>query len=101
MSIPGEGETHGKSREQAEPYGTAEARLGRSTGKIFSLRLKITLTFLIAGAIVSGMLSYTVYRILDANLLRQMQARVLDLAQLGARLCRQRRPGAAGERARD
>ena len=53
---------------------------------IFSLRLKITLTFLIVGAIVSGMLSFTVYRILDASLLRQVQARVLDLAQLGARL---------------
>ena len=58
---------------------------GRREG-IFSLRLKITLTFLMVGAIVSGMLSYTVYRILDTSLLRQVQARVLDLAQLGARL---------------
>ena len=52
----------------------------------FSLRLKITVTFLIVSAIVSGLLSYTVYRILNESLLRQVQARVLDLAQLGARM---------------
>ena len=50
---------------------------------IFSLRLKIILTFLLVGSIVSGLLSYSVYRILDAGLLRQMQGRVLDLAKLG------------------
>jgi len=49
----------------------------------FSLRLKIILTFLLVGSIVSGLLSYSVYRILDAGLLRQMQGRVLDLAKLG------------------
>jgi len=52
----------------------------------FSLRLKIILTFLLVGSIVSGLLSYSVYRILDAGLLRQMQGRVLDLAKLGARI---------------
>jgi class 3 adenylate cyclase/HAMP domain-containing protein len=52
----------------------------------FSLRLKIILTFLLVGSIVSGLLSYSVYRILDAGLLRQMQGRVLDLAKLGTRL---------------
>ena len=53
---------------------------------VFSLRAKIILTFLVVGSIVSGLLSYGVYRVLDAGLLRQMQGRVLDLAQLGTRL---------------
>ncbi len=52
----------------------------------FSLRLKIILTFLLVGTIVSGLLSFSVYRILDAGLLRQMQGRVQDLAKLGAQL---------------
>ena len=52
----------------------------------FSLRLKIILTFLLVGSAVSGLLSFSVYRILDAGLLRQMQGRVQDLAKLGARL---------------
>ncbi len=50
----------------------------------FSLRVKIILTFLIVGAVVTGGLSFAVYRILDAGLLRQMQGRVLDLVQLAA-----------------
>jgi class 3 adenylate cyclase/HAMP domain-containing protein len=53
---------------------------------VFSLRSKIILTFLVVGSIVSGLLSYGVYRILDAGLLRQMQGRVLDLARLGTRV---------------
>ena len=52
----------------------------------FSLRLKIILTFLFVGSVVSGLLSFSVYRILDAGLLRQMQGRVQDLAKLGAQL---------------
>jgi class 3 adenylate cyclase len=62
-----------------------DAAAGGRRGVSFSLRLKITLTFLLVNALVSGLLSYTVYRILNESLLRQMQARVLDLAQLGAR----------------
>jgi class 3 adenylate cyclase/HAMP domain-containing protein len=61
------------------------SRAGRAKVR-FSLRLKIILTFLLVGSIVSGLLSYSVYRILDAGLLRQMQGRVLDLAKLGTRL---------------
>jgi class 3 adenylate cyclase len=52
----------------------------------FSLRLKITLTFLLVSAVVSGLLSFTVYRILNDGLLRQMQSRVLALSQVGAKL---------------
>lgn len=52
----------------------------------FGLRLKITVAFLLVGLLMSGMLSYTVYRILDASLLRQVQNRVLDLAQLACDL---------------
>jgi class 3 adenylate cyclase len=52
----------------------------------FGLRLKITFTFLIVGAVVSGALAWTMYRILNQGLLSQVQTRVLDLAQLGARL---------------
>ena len=52
----------------------------------FSLRLKITLTFLVVSAVVSGLLSFTVYRILNDSLLKQMQSRVLGLSQLGAKL---------------
>jgi class 3 adenylate cyclase len=51
-----------------------------------SLRLKITLTFLLVGILLSGTLSFTVYRILDDGLLRQVQARVLDMTELGAGL---------------
>ncbi len=53
-------------------------------GRGFSLRLKITLTFLLAGTILSGMLSYAMYRILDSALLGQVQEHVLDLARLGS-----------------
>ena len=49
-----------------------------------SLRLRITLTFLLAGGLLSAILSYTAYRIIDASLLSQAQARVLDLAKLAA-----------------
>ncbi|HVP17445.1 MAG TPA: adenylate/guanylate cyclase domain-containing protein [Spirochaetia bacterium] len=49
----------------------------------FSLRLKIILTFLIVGMAVSALLSFSVYRILNDGLLRQMQGRVLDLATIG------------------
>ena len=63
--------------------GGARARKARLN---FSLRLKIILTFLLVGTVVSGLLSFSVYRILDAGLLRQMQGRVQDLARLGAQL---------------
>jgi class 3 adenylate cyclase len=63
-----------------------DAGAGGRSRRHFSLRLKITLTFLIVSAIVSGLLSFTVYRILERSLLRQVQSRVLDLSQLGARL---------------
>jgi class 3 adenylate cyclase len=52
----------------------------------FGLRVKITLTFLIVGAVVSGFLAWSMYRILNQGLLSQVQTRVLDLAQLGSRL---------------
>jgi len=52
----------------------------------FGLRLKITLTFLVVGAVVSGILAWSMYRILNEGLLSQVQTRVLDLAQLGSRL---------------
>ena len=52
----------------------------------FGLRVKITLTFLIVGAVVSGALAWSMYRILNQGLLSQVQTRVLDLAQLGSRL---------------
>jgi class 3 adenylate cyclase/HAMP domain-containing protein len=52
----------------------------------FGLRVKITLTFLVVGAVVSGVLAWTMYRILNQGLLSQVQTRVLDLAQLGGRL---------------
>ncbi|HUJ75244.1 MAG TPA: hypothetical protein VL359_10315, partial [bacterium] len=54
--------------------------------RIFSLRLKITLTFLVVGFAVTALLSYSVYRVLDAGLLSQMQGRVLDLARLGSQM---------------
>ncbi|MGA2975506.1 MAG: adenylate/guanylate cyclase domain-containing protein [Spirochaetia bacterium] len=53
---------------------------------VFGLRLKITLTFLLAGSVLSGLLAYTVFRILEMSLLNQMQARVLDLARMGSTL---------------
>jgi class 3 adenylate cyclase/HAMP domain-containing protein len=62
---------------------------GTENGKIqilrvnFSLRLKIILTFLLVGSAVSALLSFGVYRILNAGLLNQMQGRVLDLARIG------------------
>ncbi|MGA2762564.1 MAG: adenylate/guanylate cyclase domain-containing protein [Spirochaetia bacterium] len=49
----------------------------------FSLRLKIILTFLLVGSAVSALLSLSVYQILNAGLLRQMQGRVLDLVRIG------------------
>lgn len=52
----------------------------------FSLRLKIILTFLLVGSAVSGLLSFSVYRILNDGLLRQMQGRVQDLARIGTGL---------------
>jgi len=52
----------------------------------FSLRAKLILTFLAVSAAVAGLLSYGVYRILDAGLLKQMQGRVLDLAVLGSQM---------------
>lgn len=52
----------------------------------FGLRVKITVTFLIVGAAVSGVLAWTMYRVLNQGLLSQVQTRVLDLAQLGGRL---------------
>ncbi|HVO38307.1 MAG TPA: adenylate/guanylate cyclase domain-containing protein [Spirochaetia bacterium] len=59
---------------------TAVVRVG------FSLRLKIIFTFLAVGAAVSGLLSYSVFHILNDSLLKQVQARVLDLARLGTRV---------------
>jgi class 3 adenylate cyclase/HAMP domain-containing protein len=52
----------------------------------FGLRVKITFTFLIVGAVVSGVLAWTMYRILNQGLLSQVQTRVLDLVQLGGRV---------------
>ncbi len=52
----------------------------------FGLRVKITLTFLIVGALVSGVLAVAMFRILNTGLLNQVQTRVLDLAELGSRL---------------
>jgi class 3 adenylate cyclase len=52
----------------------------------FSLRLKLILTFLAVSAAVAGLLSYAVYRVLDAGLLKQMQGRVLDLAVMGSQM---------------
>ncbi len=52
----------------------------------FSLRLKIILTFLLVGSAVSALLSFSVYRILNDGLLRQMQGRVQDLARMGTGL---------------
>ena len=66
--------------EKSDRSGPLVVRVG------FSLRLKIILTFLLVGSAVSGLLSFSVYRILNDSLLRQMQARVLDLARLGANL---------------
>jgi class 3 adenylate cyclase/HAMP domain-containing protein len=63
---------------------SVEKNRAKKVRVVFSLRLKIILTFLLVGSIVSGLLSYSVYRILDAGLLRQMQGRVLDLAKVGA-----------------
>ncbi len=39
----------------------------------FGLRVKITLTFLIVGAVVSGVLAWSMYRILNQGLLSQVQ----------------------------
>jgi class 3 adenylate cyclase/HAMP domain-containing protein len=64
-----------------QPRARETGRPGRTT---FSLRLKIILTFLLVGTLVTVLLSFAVYRILDSGLLRQMQGRVLDLAQLAA-----------------
>jgi hypothetical protein len=54
---------------------SVEKNRAKKVRVVFSLRLKIILTFLLVGSIVSGLLSYSVYRILDAGLLRQMQGR--------------------------
>jgi class 3 adenylate cyclase/HAMP domain-containing protein len=63
-----------------------KAARDRKTRLSFGLRVKITLTFLVVGAVVSGVLAWTMYRILNQGLLSQVQTRVLDLAQLGGRL---------------
>jgi class 3 adenylate cyclase/HAMP domain-containing protein len=62
-----------------------QGQLGRRRGS-FSLRLKLIITFLVVGIVVTGLLSYSVYLILNAGLLRQMQGRVLDLALLGSQM---------------
>ena len=52
----------------------------------FSLRLKITVTFLVIGALVSGSLSLAMYQILNRRLFEQLQTRLLDVTTLGAGL---------------
>jgi hypothetical protein len=52
----------------------------------FSLRLKITLTFLLVGALVSGFLSITMYQILDRRLFGELQIRLLSTAKIGSGL---------------
>lgn len=61
-----------------------ENRKRAAEGAGISLRLRITLTFLVAGALLSALLSFTVYRIIDASLVGQARARVLELARLAA-----------------
>ncbi len=52
----------------------------------FGLRLKITLTFLVISLLVSGVLSFSMYRILDRRLFVELQSRVANLARLGAHM---------------
>jgi hypothetical protein len=51
-----------------------------------SLRLKIILAFLAVGSVTTALLSWSVYRVMDNGLLRQMQGRVLDLAVIASHL---------------
>jgi class 3 adenylate cyclase/HAMP domain-containing protein len=57
-----------------------------ASGVSFSLRLKLTLTFLVIGAIVSGFLSVSMYRILSNRLFEELQKRLLTVSTLGADL---------------
>ena len=52
----------------------------------FSLRFKIILAFLIISSLVSGALSYSTYRLLNRNMLKELQTRVRDLAAMGSAL---------------
>jgi hypothetical protein len=52
----------------------------------FGLRLKITLTFLLISSLVSGLLSVSMYQILNRRLFGELQNRVMSLARLGADL---------------
>jgi class 3 adenylate cyclase len=56
------------------------------SGVPFSLRLKLTLTFLVIGAIVSAFLSISMYRILSNRLFEELQKRLLTVSTLGASL---------------
>jgi class 3 adenylate cyclase/HAMP domain-containing protein len=51
----------------------------------FSLRLKITLTFLIIGGLVGGFLSFSMYEVLNRRLFVELQNRLSDLAKVGSR----------------
>ncbi len=55
-------------------------------GITFSLRLKITVTFLIVGALVSGSLSITMYQILSRRLFEELQVRLLSTVTIGSGL---------------
>ena len=55
-------------------------------GVTFSLRLKITVTFLLVGAVVSGFLSVTMYQILSGRLFNELQLRLLSTATIGTGL---------------
>jgi class 3 adenylate cyclase/HAMP domain-containing protein len=52
----------------------------------FSLRLKITLTFLVIGALVSAFLSVSMFQILNTRLFSELQNRLGSLARVGGRL---------------
>ncbi|MEI6874675.1 MAG: hypothetical protein WCL50_06050 [Spirochaetota bacterium] len=50
----------------------------------FGLRLKITLSFFVFSALVSGLISWAAYSVLSDQLFRELQGRVLTLTRMGA-----------------
>ncbi|HUX21174.1 MAG TPA: adenylate/guanylate cyclase domain-containing protein [Spirochaetia bacterium] len=57
----------------------------RSTRKRpVGLRIRVTLVFFIIGALLSGAITFSTYRIMTGELIQQLKVRVGDLAKIGA-----------------
>jgi class 3 adenylate cyclase/HAMP domain-containing protein len=64
----------------------AERSAGGQFHVAFSLRLKITLTFLLISLLVSGFLASVIFAVLQRSLFQEMQNRVSGLARVGVEI---------------